>query len=46
MTHNSQNQQSHSISTRVDLEGPWGPETFCLEDSDFGHIHTNTAHSC
>lgn len=30
----------------VDLEGLWGPETFCLEDSDFGHIHANTAHSC
>ena len=30
----------------MDLEGLWGPETFCLEDSDFGHIHTNTAHSC
>ena len=30
----------------VDLECLWGPETFCLEDSDFGHIHANTAHSC
>lgn len=30
----------------VDLEGLWGPETSRLEDSDFGHIHANTAHSC